>query len=1110
MSIQTTDGTITKDAISQKTKHCAQNLTFRRVNQFPLVEFVVIVGKNIIPMEPVFNSIGRVEMIFKYEKPETEEDLKYLPDLSTVYVGDKFYMILKYIGQQGKLKLVLVSTWPSSQIWKSDLDRKREKKKQGMRRTPNLRMQRLGLRFGSTRQQNRWLSRLEMRKRNPGEAIAALADDLRQMAQRAYIDLDARAQEVLALNQLYKSVTPEVKYQCTNQGCRTVAGAVEVIERYEAIIGDGSEKKKGSVRMTTDTHLGEASNFSQEPSENQFHDSIDGLTRRISQLEGTKQNYSNSWQNNNNRRPQWGNTNNRQAKCFICESTSHLCRYCPFYLRYKQENARHDNTGGQQGSKDQDNRNSQSLNQGNFRTADFNTEFLVCDIKQDAILGQDFLLDHIDKIDYKRQILSTKDTDIRCWIGGEANAICRVIVKETVTLPGKSKMLIPVIIENAEHLGPLGYVDKTQKKETEHNITRGILDPHQEDIRVQLINFREEPITVHAKEQIGVCESYYEMPAVGVCNYIGTEGTSSDKLPSHIEDLFNRSIVHLQEKEKQYLKELLQAYSDVFAKSADDLGRTNRVQHRINTGTAHPIRQAPRRLPLGKREIEKKEIVKMLDRGVIEPSNSPWSFRTVLIAKKDGKALTTPPILVYPVTDKTFILDTDASNYAVGAVLSQEHDGREHVIAYMSKALNKHEISYCTTRKELLAVIIALKNFHPYVYGTPVLLRTDNAAVSWLQSLKDPTGQVARWLQTLGTYNFKVTHRAGRKHTNADAMSRNPCKSCKHQEDLNQAENDNEREKSENSVECHSNLEKQEETVKHLATPLTEADETPDITEITGLIPGNIRAVTRSELKEQQNEMKVNEALLGGWEPSEIRQQQLEDDNIGKVFAAFESGSQKPPWESISSGTSALKTLWGQWDRLEIHGGVLYRRFETNIGQTARKQMIVPKSRTQDLLHHFHDVPSAAHLGVDKTLEKLKNGFYWPNMKEYVQAYCRSCDSCFARKPKKESTKAPLGTYVSGEPMERGEAVWIYDPIRKKGVCSKLTPKWKGPFIIEKRIDDVTYRVKRSLRQPSTVYHVDRLALYQGRNVPSWASRFRRMMDLEEANNDQQLDKPVG
>ncbi|CAC5375365.1 unnamed protein product [Mytilus coruscus] len=110
--------------------------------------------------------------------------------------------------------------------------------------------------------------------------------------------------------------------------------------------------------------------------------------------------------------------------------------------------------------------------------------------------------------------------------------------------------------------------------------------------------------------------------------------------------------------------------------------------------------------------------------------------------------------------------------------------------------------------------------------------------------------------------------------------------------------------------------------------------------------------------------------------------------------------------------------------------------------------MIVPKSRTQELLHYFHDVPSAAHLGVNKTLEKLKNGFYWPNMKEYVQAYCRSCDSCFARKPKKESTKAPLGTYVSGKPMER-VALDIFGPLplTKRNnkyilVISDLFTKW--------------------------------------------------------------------
>lgn len=115
-------------------------------------------------------------------------------------------------------------------------------------------------------------------------------------------------------------------------------------------------------------------------------------------------------------------------------------------------------------------------------------------------------------------------------------------------------------------------------------------------------------------------------------------------------------------------------------------------------------------------------------------------------------------------------------------MLSQEQDGQEKVIAYMSKSMNKHEQSYCVTRTELLAVVRALRNFHSYLYGQPVLLRTDNAAVSWMRNLKTPTRQVARWLQELGTYNLNVVHRPGLKHKNADALSRNPCKACSRQE----------------------------------------------------------------------------------------------------------------------------------------------------------------------------------------------------------------------------------------------------------------------------------------------------------------------------------------
>ena len=88
--------------------------------------------------------------------------------------------------------------------------------------------------------------------------------------------------------------------------------------------------------------------------------------------------------------------------------------------------------------------------------------------------------------------------------------------------------------------------------------------------------------------------------------------------------------------------------------------------------------------------------------------------------------------------------------------------------------------------------------------------------------------------------------------------------------------------------------------------------------------------------------------------------------------------------------------------------------------------------------------------------------------------------------------------------FKKRQSVLIYEPTRKIGVCSKFTSKWKGPFIVEKKIDDVTYRVKRSTRQPSSAYPVDRLALYDGRNIPSWASRFRRNI-VEEADDIQYI-----
>ena len=87
------------------------------------------------------------------------------------------------------------------------------------------------------------------------------------------------------------------------------------------------------------------------------------------------------------------------------------------------------------------------------------------------------------------------------------------------------------------------------------------------------------------------------------------------------------------------------------------------------------------------------------------------------------------PILSYPRADTPFILDTDASNNAIGAVLSQCQEGQERVIAYYSRTLSSPEKQYCVTMKELLAVIEAVQHFHSYLYDRHLTIRTDYAAL---------------------------------------------------------------------------------------------------------------------------------------------------------------------------------------------------------------------------------------------------------------------------------------------------------------------------------------------------------------------------------------------
>ena len=108
----------------------------------------------------------------------------------------------------------------------------------------------------------------------------------------------------------------------------------------------------------------------------------------------------------------------------------------------------------------------------------------------------------------------------------------------------------------------------------------------------------------------------------------------------------------------------------------------------------------------------------------------------------------------------------------IGAVLPQLQSGQEKVISYASKTLSASQRRYCVTYRELLAIVIFVKQFRHYLLGRKFKVRTDHASLKWLSRFKDAEGMVGRWVTYLSTFNFELEHRKGSLHGNADALSR--------------------------------------------------------------------------------------------------------------------------------------------------------------------------------------------------------------------------------------------------------------------------------------------------------------------------------------------------
>ena len=299
------------------------------------------------------------------------------------------------------------------------------------------------------------------------------------------------------------------------------------------------------------------------------------------------------------------------------------------------------------------------------------------------------------------------------------------------------------------------------------------------------------------------------------------------------------------------------------------------------------------------------------------------------------KILSTSPVLAFPDFTKDFVVYTDASEFGIGAVLSQiqevpEHGMVEVVIAYMSRHLLERERHWPTIEKEAFAIIQACKTFYSYLYGRKFTVITDHKPLQWLKSIKEPTGRLMRWSLWIQQFDIEIGYRPGKTNQNADCLSRVPV----------------------NAVDTV--LQNGETALPGMDNPA-----------VLGWIP---------EWRAAQDEDEFCQLILQRFPTQDSHEEELD-------------GS--PPKEALSDPEDKFVLL---------HGGLI---------GTRNGALVVPKSLIPEIIDRHHNHKTAAHMGINRTITRLQQKYFWPRMKDSVTEFIRKCLLCAKRKAHKRNF-APL------------------------------------------------------------------------------------------------------
>ena len=270
------------------------------------------------------------------------------------------------------------------------------------------------------------------------------------------------------------------------------------------------------------------------------------------------------------------------------------------------------------------------------------TVLVVQGMTQECLLGTDFLEQYQCVIDVRGRTMVMEGEKIPLdRMSGRCMATCHVFVQETTVIPPYHEVRLQVQLEDENtNEDYVGLIQPKTEMSTHHGLlfACSVSPVHNGKAVVQLVNPSSVPATLHSQEKVGQVSPLEELDGVNMVEPAldaNPPSRSPKVVGKAVEELMG-DVSGLSREEHAKLKRILHQFADVISIGDGDLGHTNVLRHKIDTGDALPVHQPARRLPFNQRDMFQKMLQGMLRQGIVEPSGGAWASPIVLVKKKDG------------------------------------------------------------------------------------------------------------------------------------------------------------------------------------------------------------------------------------------------------------------------------------------------------------------------------------------------------------------------------------------------------------------------------------------------------------------------------------------